>query len=70
MSLRDRRLLSSKTAEAKAEAEKRVSEGKDPVTGKREGGKPAPCPRCEVGPSAPASGRKGGGGMGEKGGAA
>lgn len=58
------------TAEAKAEADKRKSEGKDPVTGKKEGGKAAPCPKCEVKP--PASFPKKGGADGNdgKGGAA
>jgi hypothetical protein len=62
MSLRSRRIISSMTAEAKAEADKRRSEGRDPVTGKKAGGKPAPCPQCEVKP--PADRKPGGGGAG------
>jgi hypothetical protein len=61
MSLRSRRIDSSMTAEAKALAEKRLREGKDPVTGKNEGGKTAPCPRCEVKQPAQAPDKKPGG---------
>jgi hypothetical protein len=84
MSLRERRILSSMTQEAMAKAEKLKAEGKDPVTGKKKGGKTVPCPKCEVGKTEPPSGRKsgttgttggtggygGGSGTGEKGGAA
>ncbi|MDR1469325.1 MAG: hypothetical protein LBT00_08540 [Spirochaetaceae bacterium] len=48
MSLRDRRVISSMTPEAKAKAQRLESEGRDPVTGKKEGAKASPCPACEV----------------------
>jgi hypothetical protein len=65
MSLRDRRIVSSMTVQARVEADKRKSEGKDPITGKKEGATTAPCPRCEIRqPTPPSGGGKGGGGKG------
>ena len=48
MSMRDRRILSSMTQEARAKAQKLQAEGRDPITGRKEGVKAAPCPACEV----------------------
>jgi hypothetical protein len=48
MSLRERRLMSSMTPEARAKAEKLRTEGKDPITGRKPGKKAAPCPACEI----------------------
>jgi hypothetical protein len=36
------------TPEAKAKAEKLRAQGKDPITGRKPGAKPAPCPACEI----------------------
>jgi hypothetical protein len=36
------------TREAEAKAQRLQAEGKDPVTGRKEGAKAAPCPACEV----------------------
>ena len=54
MGYKDKRIISAMTPEAKAKTAKMESEGRNPVTGLKNGCKKPPCPACEIPP------RKGG----------